>query len=254
MDYPLSLAIEDFAPVLLTTCGVLLLRRLTGGGWVVVAAGLIGTGGFAKAAAKLVVAADGPDLPWLRGMLFPLLTLGFALLYVELTRTATGRIPRWLVILAPGLTAACAVGAVLAAETLPMLVSTTVFATLTGIHLIGLARQRGDTVAAALIGVQLLAFFALGPLASRSDQSVALQWAEQVCNTAAQAAFLIAAWRLSASLGAPPSRLSRKLCRNHHPWASFGIDQGSTVRPGAGTRASGERRDRRPRPGSPGSG
>jgi len=196
-DYPLALAVEDFAPVLLTTCGVLLLRRLTGSGGVVLAAALIGTGGFAKATAKLVVAAGGPDLPWLRGMLFPLLTLGFALLYAELRRAATGRLSRGFIIPTVALIAVCAVAAILAADTLPMLVSTTVFATLTGIHLIRLARRRGDNLSAALIAAQLLAFFVLGPLGARPDQTVALQWTEQLCNTAAQTAFLIAAYRLA---------------------------------------------------------
>jgi len=196
-DYPLALAIEDFVPVLLTSYAVLLLRRITGSRWTVVAAALIGAGGIAKASAKLVVAAGGPDLPWLRGALFPLLTLGFALLYAELIRASTGRIARWFLVGAPALIAVCAVGALVAADTLPMLVSTTVFATMTGIHLIGMARRRGDLPAAVLIGIQLLAFFVLGALGARPDQPVALQWVEQLTNTAAQAAFLIAVVRLT---------------------------------------------------------
>lgn len=196
-DYPLALALEDFVPVVLTACAVVLLRRITGSRWTVVAAALIGAGGIAKATAKLVVAAGGPDLPWLRGALFPLLTLGFALLYTELVRASTGRIPRWVIVGGPALIALCAVGALVAADTLPMLVSTTVFATMTGIHLIGTARRRGDIPAAVLIAVQLLAFFVLGALGARPDQPVALQWAEQLTNTAAQAAFLVAVVRLT---------------------------------------------------------
>ncbi|UFS97725.1 hypothetical protein [Nocardia huaxiensis] len=200
VDYPVSLAVEDFAPVLLTTWGVLLLRRIAARPPVVLgAAVLIGTGGFTKATAKLVAAAGGPDSELLRGLLFPLLTLGFAVLCLELVRTSVGLTPRWLAILAPSLTLVCAVGAIVAADPLPMLVSTTVFATLTGIHLIELSRARGDSLAAGLFGGQLLVFFILGPLAARPDQTVALQWAEQLCNTAAQAAFLVAAWRLPAA-------------------------------------------------------
>lgn len=212
VEYPVSLAVEDFVPVLLTTTGVLLLRRCVAHGWAALAAAvLIGTGGFAKATAKLIAATDGPDLPWLRGMLFPFLTLGFGLLCLELASTdrslagrgpslaGTGRMPRWPLVLVPVFTVVCALGAVAAADPLPMLVSTTVFATLSGIFLIDWARTRGDSLAAALIGIQLLVFFILGPLASRPDQTVALQWAEQLCNTAAQAAFLIATWRLSAA-------------------------------------------------------
>ncbi|MFE9783922.1 hypothetical protein ACFYO7_00915 [Nocardia salmonicida] len=200
LDYPISLAIEDFAPVLFTTAGVLLLRRVLGGGPApVAAAAFIGAGGLAKAGAKLIAAADGPAPPWLSELLFPLLTLGFALLCTAAARTRTETSPRWLRYLVVGLTVVCGLGALLAHDAIPMLVSTTVFATISGIYLIGIARDRGDTVAAGLFGVQLLSFYILGPLASRPDQTVALQWIEQLCNTAAQAAFLAAAWRLAVS-------------------------------------------------------
>ncbi|WP_040794911.1 hypothetical protein [Nocardia higoensis] len=202
-EYPLSLAIEDYVPVVLTTCAVLLLRRITGSGRAAVAAGLIGAGGLAKATAKLVVAAGGPDLPWLRGALFPLLTLGFALLYVDLVGAATGRIRPRLLVGALALIAVCAAGAAVLGDALLMLVSTTVFATLTGIHLIRLARRRGDGLSAALIGLQLTAFFVLGALGARPEQPIALQWVEQLSNTAAQAAFLLAVVRLTSKPAEP---------------------------------------------------
>ncbi|MEV6278899.1 hypothetical protein [Nocardia sp. NPDC051832] len=212
MEYPISLAVEDFVPVVLTTAGVLLLRRalpetarsshMTA---VAVAAAFIGTGGGTKATAKLIAAAGGPDLVWLRSLLFPFLTLGFGVLCLALAAARSGRIPPWLGYLVPGLTVACGLGAVLARDPIPMLVSTTVFATLTGVYLIAMARARGDRLSAGLVGTQLLVFFLLGPLASRPDQTVTLQWIEQLCNTAAQAAFLIAAWRLSAATAAAPT-------------------------------------------------
>ncbi|WP_019930833.1 hypothetical protein [Nocardia sp. BMG111209] len=192
LNYPVPLAVEDFVPVLLTTCGVLLLHRRGPGYRIVVAAALIGAGGFAKATAKLIAAAGGPDLPWLRGMLFPLLTCGFALLYLTLTRDSARIAHR---VAAAAVIAASALVAILARSPLPMLVSATVFATLTGFRLIGLARRAGDTTTAVLFGIQLVSFFVLGPLGSRPDQTVALQWTEQLCNTAAQAAFLVAARR-----------------------------------------------------------
>lgn len=211
IEYPLSLAVEDFVPVLLTTAGVVLLRRVAGPGRLVIAAAvLIGSGGFAKATAKLIVALGGPDLPWLRGLLFPLLTLGFALLCGPVARAATGAVPRWLTVVVPGLTAGCAAGALLTADALPLLVSTTVFALLTGFYLIVVARRCGDPVAAALVGVQLLGFVALGPLGALENQTVALQWVEQLSNTAAQAAFLIAAWRLAASGSAAAPAAARR--------------------------------------------
>ncbi|MEU8900313.1 hypothetical protein [Nocardia sp. NPDC048505] len=200
VDYPVSLALEDFVPVLLTTGGVLLLRRIVPRTAALYgAAALIGGGGFAKATAKLVAALGGPDLVWLREALFPLLSMGFGGLCVLVAGAHLGRIPRWLRYLVPSLLVACALGALAARDAIPMLVSTTVFATLTGGYLIAMARARGDAVAAGLFGTQLLGFFVLGPLAARPDQTVALQWVEQLSNTAAQAAFAVAAWRLSAA-------------------------------------------------------
>ncbi|GAA3447605.1 hypothetical protein [Planomonospora venezuelensis] len=199
VDYPAALAVEDFVPVLLTTAGVLLLARRAGPAAaarrIVAAAALIGAGGLGKAVWKLVMALDGPDLPWLEALLFPLLTLGFGLLAWTLA-APDGPAPRWVAVLVPGLTLACALGAVLSGRTIPMLVSASVFATVCGVHLIAAARRQGDPLAAGLFGVQLLGFFVLGPLAARPDQTVALQWAEQLCNTAAQAAFAVAAFRL----------------------------------------------------------
>ncbi|WP_067814576.1 hypothetical protein [Nocardia inohanensis] len=212
-DYPVSLAVEDFAPVLFTTAGVLLLSRILTPARAVPAAALIGAGGSAKATAKLIAATGGPDLPWLRDLLFPLLSLGFGLLCLALGRQRTGETPRWMLLLVPGLIMLCGLGAILAADPIPLLVSTTVFATIAGVHLIALARARGDTATAALFGTQLLVFFILGPLASRPDQTVALQWVEQLCNTAAQAAFLLAAWRLPRAPAPAPADPDKEMIR-----------------------------------------
>ncbi|ACZ89326.1 hypothetical protein [Streptosporangium roseum] len=199
MTYPVALAAEDFVPVVLTVTGVCLLGRYAGDRHrpgVLLAAALIGAGGLSKAGWKLIVALGGPDLPWLELMLFPLLTAGFGLLAWILTAHHDGSAPGWIPPLVIGLPALCAGGAVLAGSTLPLLVSTMVFATLSGVHLILAARRRGDLLAAALFGVQLLGFFVLSPLAARPDQTVALQWVEQLSNTAAQGAFAVAAFRL----------------------------------------------------------
>lgn len=211
--YPLALAVEDFVPVLLTTAGVITLRRFgepgdaatagrgrlghRSGALIVLAGVLIGLGGLGKAGWKLIVALGGPDLPWLENLLFPLLTLGFGLLCLVLATARSGTTPRWLAWLVPLLTLACAAGALAAGRTIPLLVSTTVFCTIGGVYLILAALDRGDTLSAGLIGVQLLGFFVLSPLAARPDQSVTLQWVEQLCNTAAQAAFLAASVRLA---------------------------------------------------------
>ncbi|OLT33468.1 hypothetical protein BJF79_34635 [Actinomadura sp. CNU-125] len=61
------------------------------------------------------------------------------------------------------------------------------------------ARRAGDPLATPLFAAWLAGQYVLGPLAARADQSVALQWVEQTCNTLAQAAFAFAAWRLGTT-------------------------------------------------------
>ncbi|MFI6043820.1 hypothetical protein ACIA8C_19480 [Nocardia sp. NPDC051321] len=201
MDYPIALAAEDFVPVLLITAGVVLLRRLARAPattLLTVAAALICAGGLAKSTWKLIVAAGGADLTWLEALLFPCQTAGFGVLSLALAAHRGGtRPPRWLSALVPGLAAACGAGAMLAGGMRPLVLSTAVFATVAAVYLIVLARDRGDTVAAGLFGIQLLGMFGLSQLSGVPEQTVALQWIEQSINTAAQAAFLLAAWRVS---------------------------------------------------------
>jgi len=210
VDYPISLAAEDFAPVLLTGAGVAMLvpylaKRAPGTRTrAALGAALIFVGGAAKATWKLVVALDGPDLRWLENALFPCLGVGFALLghaalavrrpRPDTTQDTGGTPPLWAFVVVS--TGACAVAAAVRA-TWPVLLLTIVMSTITAIRLILLARDSGDIPAAGLMGAWLLGLFALGPLASRPDQSIALQWTEQTCNTAAQLAFAYACLRLS---------------------------------------------------------
>jgi hypothetical protein len=191
-EYPIALAAEDFVPVALTAAGVLLLRHRHP--LVPVAAGLLLAGGFAKAGWKLIVALDGPDLPWLYHALFPLLALGFSVLAYALSRDL--RRPPHAAVLAVPLLAALAAAAVLR-DTWPAMVWTIIAVTVAAVLLVRAARREGDTLAAVLFGLWLTGQYLLGPMAAKAEQSIALQWVEQSCNTIAQGAFAFAAWRLA---------------------------------------------------------
>ena len=91
-DYPLSLALEDFVPVVLTAVGMWFIvrfvaqrspsdRALATTGAVFVVAG-----GASKATWKLIAAIDGADVTVLDRALFPLLTIGFGCLAVAMWR------------------------------------------------------------------------------------------------------------------------------------------------------------------------
>jgi hypothetical protein len=153
-------------------------------------------GGFAKATWKLIVALDGPDLQWLHEALFPLLAIGFTAFAFALSRESR-RPPRPAVFALP-LMAALAAAAVLR-DTWPAMVWTIIAVTGAAVLLLRSAARAGDPLTATLFGLWLAGQYLLGPMAARAEQSIALQWAEQSCNTLAQAAFAFAAWRLTTT-------------------------------------------------------
>jgi len=196
-DYPVALAVEDFVPVALTVTGIAHLAsyarhrlgapamRLT---WA--AAVAVGAGGFAKALWKLIVALDGPDVRWMYHLLFPLLAVGFVLLACALWDRLPPHAPIGLLLIA--LTASAALR-----DTWPAMILVIAAVTACAVRLVLLARADRDPSSAALFAIWLTGQYVLGPLAARTDQSIALQWIEQSCNTLTQAAFAYAAWRLS---------------------------------------------------------
>ena len=85
LRYPLSLALLDYAPVVLTLAGQWLLLRAFAdafrGAFVPAACGaaMMLAGGFCKASWKTVIAASRKDIRWMEHALFPLLAPGAAL-------------------------------------------------------------------------------------------------------------------------------------------------------------------------------
>ncbi|MGW4795896.1 hypothetical protein ACWEPC_26110 [Nonomuraea sp. NPDC004297] len=205
MAYPLALALVDFLPVLAMAAGVALLvpyaGRVSGrlSGRMALAGGaLVVLGGLLKAVWKLLVAAGGPDVAWLAGVQFFLFGPGFALLaWAVLSggRPAT----LWL---AAAVAGAGVAGALATGATWPLLVVTTAGATVLGVRLLVLSR---GPVGRALFGGNLLGTYVMGWLASRPEQTVALQWVEETLNTLIWTAFAVAVWRLSRQSLPEPS-------------------------------------------------
>ncbi|MFC4121627.1 hypothetical protein [Nonomuraea zeae] len=207
MDYPLALALVDFLPVLAMAAGIALLVPYVGlasgrfAGRVALAGGtMVVLGGALKAVWKLLVAAGGPDVAWLAGVQFFLFGPGFALLaWAALSVRRTGAAlssaragaPLWALASFAG---AGVVAALLAGATWPLLLVTTVCATILGVRLLLLSRHPAGR---SLFGFNLLGTYTMGLLASRPEQTIALQWAEETLNTLTWAAFALAVWRLS---------------------------------------------------------
>ncbi|MFC9971082.1 hypothetical protein ACFVH6_09300 [Spirillospora sp. NPDC127200] len=203
-DYPVALAAEDFVPVALTAAGALLLAPYAGARFgpraartTLLAGAVAGTGGLCKATWKLVVALGGPDLAWLESLLFPLLLIGFSLLARSLYPDPVLPLHRALAYALAAIPAIGLVASALVRDTWPAMVLAILAVSVVAVRLALLGRAEDDTTSSALFGVWLTGQYVLGPLAARPDQTVALQWVEQGCNTLTQAAFAYAAWRLA---------------------------------------------------------
>lgn len=195
-----ALAVDDFVPVAVATVAVLLLARfaaatqIRGVPWRAwVGAVSIGVGGLCKAVWKLIVALGGPDLVLLEKALFWFLMPGFVTLAFALLCVWRGHeLAHWIggAPIAVGFTTGT-----LTKSEVPLLVVTIVAATAVSVLGLLLARQRGETLAQWLFGLQIALAFGLAPLAA-PPQTEPKQWLEQSLNTVAQGLLLIAAWRL----------------------------------------------------------
>ncbi|MEV6968220.1 hypothetical protein AB0M47_24230 [Hamadaea sp. NPDC051192] len=188
-DYPLVLAIEDFVPTLLAFAGFYLLGGVRQPQVGRTGAVLILAGGVAKSTWKLIVSAGGPDLPWLEGLLFPMMAAGAAMLLWALH---SERMPWWPY---AGIVIAAGVAGVALGSVEPVFLLATLGVTAISVTGVVLALRARAVVAAALFVVSVVAVGSLAPLRGSDHHATLLyQWIEQGTNTFAQAAFLLAAW------------------------------------------------------------
>jgi hypothetical protein len=208
MEYSIPMALEDFLPVALSAFGFFLIAKTLAGkqasvgqlAWL--GAALIVSGGFSKALWKLVIAASGSDLVVLREALFPLMGPGFVMMAWALWRGLKERkftaAQIWAVPLALSALALASAGYLAMTQanrrwSLLLLVVTTLGNVLTSGQLIWNAWRRDARPAAALFLYNVLTIFLQARLA-RLEQTIALQWLEQLNNTLSWAAFALAVW------------------------------------------------------------
>lgn len=209
----LLLALEDFLPVVLSGAALFVLARACGrldptaGRYVGAGLVLLVIGGLSKPIYKTLVAlSDGAvDLAVLDDLLFWFLAPGFILLTAGLRsalRVDRGRSPR----IERGWPAA-AVGVVLAAGVLLaagsdawfvlLLAAATLANVAAVVVLVRWASVYGDVLTAALFAASLVIVFGLAWAAASLDQTIAIQWGEQLFSTASQGLLLWGSLRLS---------------------------------------------------------
>lgn len=222
--YTLGLALEDFIPVILSSIGLYFISRMVGNvnarlgqmaaiGWI-----LVTIGGFLKAAWKLVMALTQTqtNIVWFDKGMFIWMSAGFTLLSFALWLMSEIRLRNrqpnriWL---GPAIVLGLSLFAIFFTGFPDVTVNTWRFILL-GVMTIGnvvmvvlliqQARASSQNLLAVLFLVNIVIVFILSGLARIPEQSIPLQWTEQLLNTFAQGAFAYAAWKLSGVIAAAP--------------------------------------------------
>lgn len=213
-EYTIGLALEDFLPVIFSSIGLYLVSQIVGRydsrlhqmaviGWI-----LVTVGGFLKASWKLTMAITQTrvDIVWMDKGMFLWMAVGFVLLAASIwyfkgreDRPAQPNQP-WLV---PSIILGLTLFAILSTGFPDFEVSTWRFVllgvmTLANVFmivlLIQIARRSQHNLAAILLVGSIIVTFALSGMARIPEQTISLQWIEQLLNTAGQGAFAYAVW------------------------------------------------------------
>lgn len=215
--YTLSLALEDFIPVIFSSIGLYFVCRMVGNvnarlgqmatiGWI-----LISIGGFLKATWKLVMALTNTqiNIVWFDKGMFIWMSVGFTLLAFALWfmgEIRSGRRQPNRIWLGPAVVLGASLVAILFTGFPDLNVNTWRFILL-GVMTIGnvvmvvlliqQARYNNLNKMAWLFLANIVIVFILSGLARIPEQSIPLQWTEQLLNTFGQGAFAYAAWKLA---------------------------------------------------------
>lgn len=215
-EYTIGLALEDFLPVIFSSIGLYLVSRLVGRydgrlrrmatvGWI-----LVTVGGLLKATWKLTMAVTQTrvDIVWMDKGMFLWMAIGFVLLAFsiwyfseEADQAALTNRP----MLFPGIILGLTVVAIFFTGFPDFTVNTWRFIllgvmTLANVFmivlLIQIARRANKNLAAILLLVSIVITFVLSGMARIPEQTIPLQWTEQLLNTVGQGAFAIAVWTI----------------------------------------------------------
>lgn len=221
--YNLTLALQDYMPIMFSVIGLYFISRMVRtihaqlGTVAIVGSMLIFIGGFLKATWKLIMALTESqvNIVWFDKGMFLWMAPGFTLVAFSLwfmRQIQRGALPQrmWL---GPGATLVSLIVAILFTGFPDPAVNTWRFILL-GVMTIGnvvmvllliqQARDVNQNRLAALFLVHIIIIFVLSGLARLPDQSIPLQWTEQLLNTFAQGMFVYAAWKLSGRAASTP--------------------------------------------------
>jgi hypothetical protein len=190
--YTLGLALTDFIPNLAFLVGafflvrtVLLARGKPCSRMCMAGALLVFSGGLLKATWKLILTLGIADIQWMSQIQFILLAPGFLALLVTAILLARARPFK-----APAITLA------IAPWKIPLLAIMTLSSLGAQGILTYISFKRKVPLAASLFIVAVLCMLGMSGMASGSEQTVAIQWIEEITNSVGQISFAVACWLL----------------------------------------------------------
>ena len=210
LRYPLSLALLDYAPVVLTLAGQwLLLMALAEPfrgvlGYAACGAAMMFAGGFCKASWKTIIAASQKDIRWMEHALFPLLAPGaalFAWATWQAQRQLAGDAIDAGTVIVPLLVSAALLAASLPRLPkskkwfLPLVVLLTVSMGAIAANAALMARGSGHALAAALFVASFAVSLVTAGLARRTA-TIGAQWVMEWANTGSALLFVLGALQM----------------------------------------------------------
>ena len=215
--YTLGLALEDFLPVIFSSIGLYFVSRMVKnvnarlGKMATIGFVLVSIGGFLKATWKLTMALTNAqtNIAWFDKGMFMWMSVGFTLLAFALwfmSEIRSGKRQLGRIWLGPSIVLGLSLVAILFTGFPDLTVNTWRFILL-GVMTIGnvvmvvlliqQARYNNLNKMAWLFLANIVIVFVLSGLALMPEQSIPLQWTEQLLNTFGQGAFAYAAWKLA---------------------------------------------------------
>lgn len=219
--YTIGLALEDFIPVIFSSIGLYFVSRMVRnvdarlGQMATIGFILVSVGGFLKAIWKMTMAETETrvNIAWFDKGMFMWMSVGFTLLAFALwfmSEIRSGKRQPNRIWLGPSIVLGLSLIAILFTGFPDLTVNTWRFILL-GVMTIGnvvmvvlliqQARYNNLNKMAWLFLANIVIVFVLSGLARVPEQSIPLQWTEQLLNTFGQGAFAYAAWKLAGVVG-----------------------------------------------------
>jgi hypothetical protein len=215
LNFPLSMALQNYMPVLFSALGLWWIAQMIRaedralGQMALVAFALITVAGVLKATWKLTMSISNTDVALFRDSLFVLIGPGFTMMAFA-TRPRSNPLPKgkgdgfgvWrkpllISVIALAVAGAMAVALQSRAWVFVLMGLTTVANTAFMILLMRRAKARGQMLAFALFGINLVLSFVLAGIGGMPNKTLETHWVEQIVSTLSNAGFAYAAWVLA---------------------------------------------------------